>query len=864
MKVVAFVSDRRSFYLKGICMRFNFVVLACICITFSGSSHAMHRRHVQAAHGHTHGHIPKDPGRAPIEVTYHEECGPSGGATHKGGKGGQGGGYYGDGYGPGFPGASSGPFEKDAAGEFVVRSQIEAERIFSHYERTTKLDNKVAKYHHLVKEAYEEGAYESAKQLSQSAKNAFEDLKRSREDFERSKGQGGIEFKADLSGDALKRENRAKQSLEDIERTMGQDWSEKVARRTAYFKHKNEGMCCDCADHAAEDSLKPKSTPNKSSGSNSRGTSTAGKGTGKGQGSASRDTLTENKGIKSDGVAHGIATSSSRGAGTGTGAGTGAGESSKDSKIVSLPNAREVFDSDSSDEEMPTSRWRAPPISFSVDGHSVSISNEEISAEIDIFKVVQSLANLSSQYSDYRAKQQALEYLGRVQDAERVTDRRETRRRERENIDSSPQLSQNTSDRRISEQLKIKEPLETKVSKLQERSNRVNEQLKYRYTSIQLSSDAKQYIKSEVTRSLENGRNALKQANNPDSKALSELVINYSLSKVEAFEDFLEGLQNGFFKGVYKTADVMKAVASNPELLANIPEHFLQLIEDAPNFAKYAQDALIKFVNASALEQGEMLGELVSDIVQTALLAEVSGPFGVALKPALQEMGLFLKGTAGNAVSVGIIKGIQESSLFSSKFRSIEKGVWESVGYSEHAVFGGASCEVASSSGTALAQTVSNLENSRIRELINISKRIIKGDVGPATIVKDSARHIRIVTPHGDAVQATTRDALLARTQVAEGRSVYRIGMKGQSNTGRGAQFWSLEHPLTTPNFGQKYGIPEANLTNIDFVETGIVRRDVPFITRPAPGVGGNLGGGIEIVVPQNSGAITIENHVSL
>src|SRR5205085_1073862 len=106
------------------------------------------------------------------------------------------------------------------------------------------------------------------------------------------------------------------------------------------------------------------------------------------------------------------------------------------------------------------------------------------------------------------------------------------------------------------------------------------------------------------------------------------------------------------------------------------------------------------------------------------------------------------------------------------------------------------------------------------------SERQIGEALDQGAKIVDSARHIRIATPHGDAIQAMTRDALLARTQVAEGRSIYRIGMRGQSNTGREAQFWSLEHPLTTPNFGQKYGIPEGNLRNIDFVETGIINRD--------------------------------------
>jgi hypothetical protein len=38
-----------------------------------------------------------------------------------------------------------------------------------------------------------------------------------------------------------------------------------------------------------------------------------------------------------------------------------------------------------------------------------------------------------------------------------------------------------------------------------------------------------------------------------------------------------------------------------------------------------------------------------------------------------------------------------------------------------------------------------------------------------------------------------------------------------------------------------------------NFIESGTLRPGTTFITRPAPGVGGNQGGGIEVVVPPNS-----------
>ena len=62
-------------------------------------------------------------------------------------------------------------------------------------------------------------------------------------------------------------------------------------------------------------------------------------------------------------------------------------------------------------------------------------------------------------------------------------------------------------------------------------------------------------------------------------------------------------------------------------------------------------------------------------------------------------------------------------------------------------------------------------------------------------------------------------------------------------------QFWALEHPAT-PGYGSRYGIPEENIHNFDFVEQGRVPAGTNFITRPAPGIGDNVGGGIEVVVP--------------
>lgn len=89
---------------------------------------------------------------------------------------------------------------------------------------------------------------------------------------------------------------------------------------------------------------------------------------------------------------------------------------------------------------------------------------------------------------------------------------------------------------------------------------------------------------------------------------------------------------------------------------------------------------------------------------------------------------------------------------------------------------------------------------------------------------------------------------MAARSEVESGVTVYRIGttLKSQATEG---QFWSLENP-TTPGYAAKYGLPAENVANADFIESGVVPQGTPFITRSAPGIGDNPGGGIEVVVP--------------
>lgn len=107
-----------------------------------------------------------------------------------------------------------------------------------------------------------------------------------------------------------------------------------------------------------------------------------------------------------------------------------------------------------------------------------------------------------------------------------------------------------------------------------------------------------------------------------------------------------------------------------------------------------------------------------------------------------------------------------------------------------------------------------------------------------------------IETPYGLAVQSQKAAALAARKQVQEGAILYRVGTMGKSHAGD-AQFWALESPLSL-GYANRYGIPSSNVLKADFIETATLKPGTDFITRLAPAVGNNVGGGIEVVVPKN------------
>jgi hypothetical protein len=106
-----------------------------------------------------------------------------------------------------------------------------------------------------------------------------------------------------------------------------------------------------------------------------------------------------------------------------------------------------------------------------------------------------------------------------------------------------------------------------------------------------------------------------------------------------------------------------------------------------------------------------------------------------------------------------------------------------------------------------------------------------------------------VKTDWGDAEQSYTPKALASRKQVNNGATLYRTGTMGISDASE-AQFWALEHP-NTPGYAQRYGIPPENVARADFIETATLKPGTSFVTRQAPPMGTNPGGGIEVVVPR-------------
>ncbi len=119
---------------------------------------------------------------------------------------------------------------------------------------------------------------------------------------------------------------------------------------------------------------------------------------------------------------------------------------------------------------------------------------------------------------------------------------------------------------------------------------------------------------------------------------------------------------------------------------------------------------------------------------------------------------------------------------------------------------------------------------------------------GFAKVITPAAKSV--ATPYGPAVQSMTAEARAGLSQVENGATLYKGGVLGRSETGA-SQFLALENPLN-PNYAARYGIPPQN-ANFEFVLTGRLQPGASVITRPAPGIPPNPGGGIEAVTTPGS-----------
>ncbi len=105
-----------------------------------------------------------------------------------------------------------------------------------------------------------------------------------------------------------------------------------------------------------------------------------------------------------------------------------------------------------------------------------------------------------------------------------------------------------------------------------------------------------------------------------------------------------------------------------------------------------------------------------------------------------------------------------------------------------------------------------------------------------------------VKTPYGDAVQSLGKEANTVKSGIKNGGTVYRGGTLGRSSAAEG-QFWAPENPLN-PGYADRYGV---DFSKIDFIIGGKVKPNSNIITRPAPGLGTNGGGAIEMVTDPNN-----------
>jgi Pre-toxin TG len=149
----------------------------------------------------------------------------------------------------------------------------------------------------------------------------------------------------------------------------------------------------------------------------------------------------------------------------------------------------------------------------------------------------------------------------------------------------------------------------------------------------------------------------------------------------------------------------------------------------------------------------------------------------------------------------------------------------------------------------------------KIIKAIGSSLRNRCGELAARMGIERALNSIHVMTTRETAFQEITREAVAIRSQVERGDTLYRLGTRGLSETGEAAQYWSTHNPLTTRNYGSINAIADERIRNFDFVETAVLNRDTPFITRTVRPSDGRPGGAIEVIVPAGAGVRITGHH---
>ncbi len=116
-----------------------------------------------------------------------------------------------------------------------------------------------------------------------------------------------------------------------------------------------------------------------------------------------------------------------------------------------------------------------------------------------------------------------------------------------------------------------------------------------------------------------------------------------------------------------------------------------------------------------------------------------------------------------------------------------------------------------------------------------------------AAVGSEAGTALSITTPYAVEAQSASPDALDALADAQGGAMLYRSGSLGD-NMAAESQYWSLQNPLLAEDYANQMGLPTAG-GGQPFVMGGTLNPGASAITNEAPGLGPNIGGGIQVVI---------------